>query len=537
MIAAVAICLPLLLSLIRFIPDLSANRNWTGFQSILVYPAAFGKMHRMPLPGAGLVPTRGQMMYILLISLLNLVLLVAPYTIKQPQASFATKENQLLSIVGNRAGSMAMGNVVALFLFSSRNSILLYVTDWSYSTYLLLHRWLGYWAVLHTAIHSVMLWRYYVEAGSYSAETLRLYWQWGIVGTVAVCGLMLFSCLTIRQKFYEFFIVSHVLLSLLFLIGFYYHIWYVYQYNWGYEIWMYVAAGIWAVERLFRIGRMVFQGSRTAVVTVIPATDDEYLRIEVQGNEINPGVAYVCFPTLSWRFWESHPFSISGYIPRPSLSHTNFSNIESCSDASPRSDGTNERAAVTFVNVDETAHCADGYASTTFFARTRGGITKLLKDKAFSASGQRIRMRVLIDGSYDHSGNVHHQLAKCSNALYIAGGVGITAVLPYMKASGQNRAKLFWSSRKAGLIDDLAATLAALPSTVEIKTLVGERFDLDAVITQELVTQNATSIGCLGIVVSGPPGMADDVRSKAVKTARSSQQSRPYILIDEAFSW
>ena len=122
-----------------------------------------------------------------------------------------------------------MGNVVALFLFSSRNSILLYLTDWSYSTYLLLHRWLGYWAVLHTIIHSAMLWKYYVKAGSYSAEILRLYWQWGIVGTVAVCAILPFSLLKIRQKFYEFFIISHIVLSLLFLLGFYYHIWYVYQ--------------------------------------------------------------------------------------------------------------------------------------------------------------------------------------------------------------------------------------------------------------------------------------------------------------------
>ncbi|KAH7084355.1 ferric reductase-like protein transmembrane component 4 [Paraphoma chrysanthemicola] len=537
-IAVVAICLPILLSLVRFVPDITANRSWSRFKSTLIYPATFGQKHRTPVAG-GLVPTRGQTLYIFLISVLNLVLLVAPYTIKQPQASFLTKGTQLLSIIGNRAGSMAMGNVVALFLFSSRNSILLYLTDWSYSTYLLLHRWLGYWAVLHTIIHSAMLWRYYVKAGSYSAEILRLYWQWGIVGTVAVCAILPFSLLKIRQKFYEFFIISHIVLSLLFLLGFYYHIWYVYQYNWGYEIWMFAAAGIWAVERVLRIGRMVFQGSRTGVVSVIPGTDEEYIRIEVEGKELKSGVAYVCFPTLSWRFWETHPFSISGRITRPTEAQLLRSPSSSGSDASPQPEDS-EKGPSTSISIATPAHKAtreDHNTSTTFFARTRGGVTKALKEKVSRADGQTIRMRVLIDGPYNHSGSVHAQLAQCSSILCIVGGVGITAVLPFLNKNEAKDTKLFWSSRKSGLINDLTPTLDTLPSNVEVKTLIGERFDLDAIIHQELVSQEGSSKGPLAVVSSGPPGLADDVRNKVIRAAGSSKQSRPYVLIDEAFSW
>jgi hypothetical protein len=539
-IAIVAICLPILLSLVRFIPGLTANRSFSSFKSIFIYPATFGRNHRTPVAG-GLVPTRGHTLYIVLISLLNLILLVAPYTIKQPQASFVTKGNQLLSIIGNRAGSMAMGNLVALFLFSSRNSILLYLTDWSYSTYLLLHRWLGYWVVLHTVIHSTMLWSYYIKAGTYSAEILRLYWQWGIVGTVAACALLPFSLLKIRQKFYEFFIISHVILSLVFLLGFYYHIWYVYSYNWGYEIWMFVAGGIWAVERLIRIGRMIVQGSKTAIITVIPGTDSEYIRIEVEGKELKSGVAYICFPTLSWRFWETHPFSVSSYIPEPAEGNLHRSNSSSGSDTSPRPDESNEKGPYASVNAStavDTAHTTyDRHSRTTFFARTRGGVTKLLKEKASRSDRQQVRMRILIDGPYSHSGSVHSQIAQCSSILCIVGGVGITAVLPFLSDNGNKDAKLFWSSRKAGLIDDLTPTLNAFSSNIETKTLVGQRFDLDTIIQQALEDQDGTSKGLLAVVVSGPPGLADDVRYKVIKTARGSKQSRPYILIDEAFSW
>ncbi|KAH7386044.1 ferric reductase-like protein transmembrane component 4 [Pyrenochaeta sp. MPI-SDFR-AT-0127] len=538
-IAIVAILLPVLLSLFRFIPSTTASQGWSRIKSTLIYPATFGRHHRTPVAG-GLVPTRGQSLYILLISLLNLILLVAPYTITQPQASFTSKGRQFLSIIGNRAGSMAMGNVVALFLFSSRNSFLLYLTDWSYSTYLLLHRWLGYWAVLHTVIHSAMLWSYYVKAGTYSAEILRLYWIWGIVGTVAMCALLPFSLLQIRQKFYEFFIISHVALSLLFLIGYYYHIWYVYTYNWGYEIWMFVAAGIWALERLIRIGRMAFQGSRTAVVTVIPDVDGEYVRIEVEGKVLEAGVAYLCFPTLSWRFWETHPFSVSGSISNAQQGVLHPSQSNSGSDLSPAPDAIHEKGTNVFTATSTAGSEAETHGHsirTTFFARTRSGVTKILAQRASGLEGKQARLRILIDGPYHHSGRVHSQLAQCSSILCIAGGVGITACLPFLRQSESKDTKLFWSSRKSGLIADLTPTLNAFSSNVKVETLVGQRFDLDNIIQQGLVSQDGASSGPLAIVVSGPPGLADDVRLKVTQFARSNKHSRAYVLVDEAFSW
>ena len=277
---------------------------------MLVYPSVWGKYHREPVAGAW-VPTRGQAMYIFLISFLNLILLLAPYVITQPQASFSSRDLQTLSIVGNRAGVMAMGNVVALFLFATRNNVLLYITDWSYSTYLLLHRWLGYWAAFHTILHSFMLLSYYIVNGTYQDELARPYWSWGIVGTVAASAILPFSLPWVRQKLYEFFLASHVVLALLFILGYYYHIWYCYEYKWGYEIWIFIAGGIWGADRVARLARMALQGSHTADITLIEDTDGEYFRIDVQGTYLKDGVAYLCFPTLDWRFWENHPFSVA----------------------------------------------------------------------------------------------------------------------------------------------------------------------------------------------------------------------------------
>ncbi|SPO04648.1 related to FRE1 - ferric (and cupric) reductase [Cephalotrichum gorgonifer] len=529
-IAIVAIFLPIGLSLIRYIPGLTKNRGWSYIQSMAIYPSIWRKKHREPVAGV-LVPTRGQAMYIFLISILNIILLLAPYVITQPQASFISRDMQTLSIIGNRAGSMAMGNVVALFLFAARNNVLFYVSDWSYGTYILLHRWLGYWAVFHTILHSFMLMANYMVLGTYQVELARLYWVWGIVGTVAASAILPFSLLWVRQKFYELFLASHIVLALLFIIGYYYHIWYCYEYKWGYEIWMFIAGGIWGADRVLRLARMAFHGSCTAVITAIEDSDGEYFRIDVQGKHLKHGVAYLTFPTLGWRFWESHPFSVA-------LQNSGADDGER--ESTPPSDENTEdpekSTGKSQVAPAASPSASSGkHATTTFFTRSRTGITKKLAARISGGAGSSTRLRILIDGPYDHSGRVSSQLAQCTGVLYIAGGVGITACLPYIAQSGAKDSKLFWSVRQTGLATALEPTLAALPSNVRVETTVGQRLDLDALLGQEMV--GAKNEGPLAIVVCGPPGMADDVRQKVVSFAKANVLGRPYVLLDEAFSW
>ncbi|KXX77003.1 Ferric/cupric reductase transmembrane component 1 [Madurella mycetomatis] len=530
-IMLIAIFLPVPLSLLRFVPGIEKSHQWSWFQSALINPAVFGKRHREPVAGMlGLVPTRGQALYIFLISVLNIVFWLAPYVIHQPQSTFGSLSEQTLSIVGNRAGVMAMGNTVALFLFAARNNVLLWITDWSYSTYLLLHRWLGYWAVFHTVLHSVMLLAHYKTYGSYEAELARLYWQWGIVATVAVVALVPSSLLIVRQKIYEFFLASHVALALLFIIGYYYHIWYCYEYNWGYEIWAFIAAGIWATDRLARLVRMAWQGYRTATVSLVHDTDGEYLRIDVQGAQFRDGVAYLCFPTLGWRFWETHPFSVA-------FSSRDLSESEPRTPPSPVSDGKEavvmERTETAANRTPSTAATA-AKPTTTFFARVRTGVTgDLAKRVADTGSAT---LGVVVDGPYHHSGDVTRQLSRCSSTLFIAGGVGITALLPYLRRS-TNPSRLYWATRKEGLAAAAGPALAALPVNVEVETTVGQRLDLDGILEKALVRGSEADSGPLGIIVCGPPGMADHVRYKVVQLSRNGSAKRPYVLIDEAFGW
>jgi predicted ferric reductase len=282
---------------------------------------------------------------------------------------------------------------------------------------------------------------------------------------------------------------------------------------------------------------MAFQGSRTATVTAIQDVDGEYLRIDVEGKQLQGGVAYLCFPTLGWRFWETHPFSVACSTSGNGDDQVSSPSLDANGASTPTSEKSPEKATgpSQATSVVTTSTSSSKYASTTFFTRIRSGVTKQLAARVQAAENSSTRLRVLIDGPYHHSGRVSSQLAQCSGTLCIAGGVGITACLPYLEQSSSKNTKLFWSNRKAGLETTLAPALASLRSRVQVETTVGARLDLDSILEKELLAANDD--GTLAIIVSGPPGMADDVRQKVSWFARINPLSRPYVLIDEAFSW
>ncbi|KAK0616631.1 ferric reductase like transmembrane component-domain-containing protein, partial [Immersiella caudata] len=530
-ICLIAILLPLPLSLFTRLASPASSLSQTLHRT-LITPPLLSTKHRQPVSISSvpitLLPTRGQTLYIALLSLFNLIFLVAPYVHHHPQSTFSSRAAQDLSIIGNRAGAMAMGNAAAIFLFSARNNPLMWLTDWSYGTYITLHRWLGYWVVGHTVLHSVLLWGYYATYGKYAAELARLYWQWGIVGTVAVVGIWVSSRLVVRQRVYEFFLVSHVVLGLVFLVGYYYHIWYLYEYNWGYEIWMFICAGGWAVERGVRVVRGVVGGWRTARVGVVEGTDGEYLRIEVEGVTLGEGVAYLSFPAVGWRLWESHPFSVAFNSKR--VGEDGDSSDGQGSPSSPVGEGEKQQDVVVSRQTRGSSP-----PTTTFFARKRTGLTARLAARA--ASGPA-RIVVFVDGTYPHSGQVAAQLKQASNIVYIAGGVGITAVLSYARQIAVP-SKLFWGTRKSGLLTTVQPALATLSECghpVEAHTSIGQRLDLHDILSKALAKTDGSE-GLVGILVCGPPEMADQVRHVVMQLSRNGPPARPFVLVDEAFAW
>jgi len=182
---------------------------------------------------------------------------------------------------------------------------------------------------------------------------------------------------------------------------------------------------------------------------------------------------------------------------------------------------------------------------TTVFVRKHAGLTSLLNAKSTSSRG----IPVLVEGSYGpgvtflqegHNFPTH----AFPNVLCIAGGVGITAILPVLDhvsrigpALGSNR--LYWGVRSLPLVHAVermmgvksagAADVRRWGATV-VTMAVGDRFNLTDVLESELRCQN----GGTTVVVCGPPGMADEVRCIVSGFGRHGALVK---LVVESFIW
>lgn len=475
------------------------------------------------------MPTRGQSWYIMVIVLLNILFLIIPYYYVQPQSIFPTLFQMELGTISNRAGVMAMGNVVALTVFAGRNNPLLNLTGINYDTYLLFHRILGYLAIFHTVLHSILYLAYYKVFDDYDAEVVKPYWIWGIVATLAAVLLWPASVLAVRKRFYEVFLSVHHLLVVLFLVGYFYHIIERYGYKWGYQVWVYIAVAIWAAERLFRLVRMVLAGWKTATVSEVPGSGGEYYRVDIDGMYAH-GLVYLYFPTLGWRFWENHPFSVAS-----SYSNSSAKAI-TVDDATQSSSESEKDTGKSTVRSDTEMSSQPGIDTpkkqrVTIVLRKQSGMTARLAAQVAAATST-LRIPVLVEGSYQASHS--SQLSQCSTLLCIAGGVGISAVMPLLHEHNCRR-RLYWGMRNSSLLDAFREDLDTL-SSVHVETSVGQRIDIKAVLAEEL-TCRTDDRGPLGIVVCGPGHMADIVRQEVARLAKSGSLTRGIVLMDEAFTW
>ncbi|KAL2758929.1 hypothetical protein ACRALDRAFT_1075292 [Sodiomyces alcalophilus JCM 7366] len=552
LIIAITTCaIPILFSLFRFLPARSVAASRI---SIWLDQPFWGHRYRVPVAGnLGIMPTRSQALFIAYILIINVFLAIFPLHLLQPNYMAPSQEHQIIFIIGDRTGVLAMANFVALFLFASRNNILLWITNWSHSTFLLLHRWVAYACIMQTVMHSVLMLVLYDRFHDTHASESKLdYWVWGIVATLALVLMWPAALLPVRQKVYQVFLSTHQVLAALGLIATFLHIWYLFKYNWGYEIWVYIAGGIWFLDRAVRILRVASNGVRTATVTPV-GPDGEYLRVEIDGV-VAEGHAYLYFPTLSWRVWEAHPFSVfssftgsstvapSGLLSNVAKENTAASSatdVEKTAGQSAQrtsSSASSGKDAVPVATTTAATTKATGPARpcTTLLMRTLSGATKLLADKA---AGGVISLPVLVESSYDANPSVR-KLDRCASLVCIAGGVGITAVLPIARRFSGIRTRLCWGMRSDDLLGAAAPELERLASDrpgVGVETSVGARLPIAEILRAELLRED--EVGDIGIVVCGPPGMADECRRVIGEVVGGGKVKRGVVFVDEAFSW
>ncbi|KAI1374516.1 ferric-chelate reductase [Hypoxylon crocopeplum] len=532
--------IPIGLSLLRLLPW---PVSWVSlFDAYFIDPPVFGSRHASPLWGLGIVPTRGQALFIGYLWLVNIVLSAVGYNPIWPHAWYTSLNKEVTNYVSNRLGLLSFANLPLVVLYAGRNNVLLLLTNWSHTTFLLLHRWIAFICMLQAVLHSAIYLQVYTHftGYDYESDSQLPYWYWGIIGTLALAILIPASIQPLRQRFYQIFHAIHIAFSILALIGCYLHIYYRFNRQWGYETWVYIAVGVWVFDRLVRIARTVRGGIKRAYVTPI---DDEYFRVDIPGITAT-GHVYLHFPTIStWRIWENHPFSVAG-ITRGIQAEIQHEVPTAVEGKEPEASETSRSISPPSPPAQLVSGFQDRIGTTFFIRKSQTGLTSRLMA---SGSHQAV-VPVLLEASYPSSSVLKdHHIAPTSSiphVLLIAGGVGITAILPYVDDISSvlpviGSRKLYWGVRTLPLVDAVENMLGQMNEgskggrrwgRVEVTLSVADRFNLQSLLESELCGKQ----GGTTVVVCGPPEMADEVRCIVSGLSRHGVVTR---LIVESFSW
>lgn len=331
--------------------------------------------------------------------------------------------NAIMRYVADRTGIVCTICLPLLILIGGRNNFLQWLTRWKFSTFIMYHRWVARVIVLLAFLHSVLYTAIYVRRGTYAEEAREEFFIFGIIATAAG-GLICFQgLLYLRRRWYESFLIIHIILAACFVMGAWVHV-----DDFGYMWFMYACVAVWCFDRFVRIVRMLWFGFPSAQITLI---GNDTLRVVVpkpsHWPSIPGGHAWLYFGH-SWYFWQSHPFTF----------------LDSSSEEN----------------------------SIVFLIKVKTGATLYICKKLARLPGKSMRMRVSVEGPYGEPCPVRSH----SSAVFLAGGNGIPGiyleVFDLARHSTSHQAlKLYWIVRESASIAWMFQELEALRST-KIETII-----------------------------------------------------------------
>ncbi|KAL1405332.1 hypothetical protein Q8F55_008961 [Vanrija albida] len=409
----------------------------TWYRKHIGTPAAFGYRHNQSVGWGWLsVPTRVQAIGVFVYVALNFIFTFAAYDTFTDNLFYpGRRDMQLWRYVADRTGIMSFWNLPLLWAFAGRNDILIWLTGWSYSGCNLFHRWVARVATIQAIIHSAAYtWFEIQQEGTMADMFAEQYWATGVFATVTMSLLIPLSFKPIRAKVYEVFLILHIVLAAATLVLLFYH---VKVMEGTYDAWLWACVGIWAFDRLvryIRIGALsykAFLGKKNTVARLSGSLDDGSLvRLTVQSSiktKPAPGAYYFLYTPRSLTPWENHPFTLAS------------------------SEDTAEGTQLNFL-----------------FAPQAGATRKIAKRIA-AAGSSSTEMTVLVEGPY---GQVH-PVGSYEHVLLVAGGSGITSVLPYVYQLARaprhpRKVTLVWAVRNATYASDVLSHELAPANTAGI---------------------------------------------------------------------
>ena len=161
---------------------LHTSTVWANLQQYVFLPALFGSRHLEPLPEQiGYVSSRILSIFIGIYVVLNVTLSSVSFNTLSPNVFWKSPRFELCEYVGNRTGTLSLVNMSIAILFAGRNNLLIPMTGWSQTAFLVFHRWAAKVAALQAVVHSIVYTLGYFEPGydgaaAYTAEAAQSFY-------------------------------------------------------------------------------------------------------------------------------------------------------------------------------------------------------------------------------------------------------------------------------------------------------------------------------------------------------------------------
>ncbi|PWN18300.1 hypothetical protein BCV69DRAFT_279026 [Microstroma glucosiphilum] len=447
-------------------------------------PSIFGGATRLQV-----ITLLGLASYLIILTFAGIVYKIWRTPSKKDPSLTSTRSG--LGPFADRLGTLAFGLTPLSILLASRESLLSVITGIPYESFNFLHRWLGHIILVQSITHMaswciILAALYQPQPSSGKASLTETYVIWGYV---ALCALVVLwvMCLpfVVRRIPYEVWRKSHYLLAMLYIIGCFGH-WKLLQ------CFLIPSVLIWGLDRGLRLlrtallhynvlpdsvdGSMRFQTAKATVKSFpSPAGEGDVVRLDFTHPGRAWGVGqhfFLTFPEST--IWQSHPFTSAA---TPCLSPNAYTQTHTFIF---RAHGGETRKIADLVEAKEAVARQDASALASLASLSR----------AKAASLRSPLLSVILSGPYGQSVLTRdadsEQGAEGGNVLCVAGGTGITYVLPVamqlVATRSKSRLHLVWILRHVQDVQWVEKELAWLQSTAKE---AGMDFELSIFVTRE----------------------------------------------------
>lgn len=298
-----------------------------------------------------------------------------------------------------RASWLEVAQVPLLILLVGKNNVIEVVSGVSYERLNVLHGWVARVTLFLVTLHVIFL---HLSWNAYDLGPLEYSTDSCIPTGWAVYAILIWMNIStvapIRNTFYEFFIVQHIVTFFGFIIAVMMHLPSTALYS---RVYIYIPIGLYLVDRVVRSARFAWNNFRPAYATL---------------TAMEGGVTKVCVRTTTIKRWNpgSHCFLS---IPDLGLGQSHPATIASVP--------TSHNGELVFILKSH-----KGFTSRLLTKATESLTPLLTKEDPETQQAQIQKTYLsLIDGPY---GSSHIDFASFDTVVLVAGSTGVTFTLPIM---------------------------------------------------------------------------------------------------------